>query len=743
MRRRLVGAVSVALLVTSGVVIAAAAPASAAVSVGDETTFRAAFEDANQDQIDLTGDITLTDCESGEATRVSDVFVVVDGHDHTITQTCPGERVLDVTGAGGMQVVNVTITGGDSGSNGGGIFYSGSANPGLVVEDSSVVNNHAASVGGGVFGDNVLAIRSTFSGNSTSELCSAVCSNQGVNIDDSVVTNNGPGFLTVRGGNFVGIQNSTISNNTSGGAYGFNELIIGNSTVSGNTSDSTYAGIATGNAQSFLSASNSTISGNTGAQAGVYGEAVFLDFVTIADNTANINTSAAQPEIIIGNGDNLNADDLFTFGSVIVGGSPNCIIGTTQFSQYNYSDDDSCGLGDITDKMDGANAALGPLTNNGGDTLTRKPGFNSDLIDAIPTSDCTEATSVQPQVSQGPTDQIFTTRPQGDGCDIGALEVKANTGPGVVVSVVANPDTATENGADGDFVFTHTGSVGSPVHVFYNVTGTATSGTDYTALAAAIIPAGQTTVTVPVHALQDGVSDPGETVIVTLAGGAYSIGAPNTATVTIDDQPGACDNAPEAPYNDRETFSVHARAIDCITAYGLAVGFTDGSYGATLPVTRSQMASFVARLLEKAGVTMPSSPPDAFPGDDGQVHELSINQLAALGVLDETTGQTPPNYNVSDPMRRDDMAQFVFNAYRVITGHDLPAGEDAFTDDNTSDNEAAINALAAADIVQGPGGGLYDPSGSVSRGQFASFFARFIQLLVDEGILQPLPPPAP
>ena len=113
MRRKLVGAISAVLLMTSLVVIAAAAPASAAISVGDESAFRLAFEDQNQDQIDLTADITLDDCES-EPSRVSDTRLLLDGHDHTITQTCTGQGVLDVTGAGGITVQNITITGGDS-----------------------------------------------------------------------------------------------------------------------------------------------------------------------------------------------------------------------------------------------------------------------------------------------------------------------------------------------------------------------------------------------------------------------------------------------------------------------------------------------------------------------------------------------------------------------------------------------------------------------------------------------------
>jgi hypothetical protein len=191
-------------------------------------------------------------------------------------------------------------------------------------------------------------------------------------------------------------------------------------------------------------------------------------------------------------------------------------------------------------------------------------------------------------------------------------------------------------------------------------------------------------------------------------------------------------------YSDRAAAGVHAKNVDCITAYGLAQGFVDNTYGPGLDVSRAQMASFVARLLAKAGVQLPTNPPDAFPGDDGGVHEKSINQIAALGLLDTTTGQTGNKYNAADPMKREDMAQILFNAYKVIIGSPLPQGPDAFSDDNTSDNEAAINALANAGVVQGIGGGLYDPTGSVTRGQMASFLARYLQVLVDGGFLDSL-----
>jgi hypothetical protein len=78
---------------------------------------------------------------------------------------------------------------------------------------------------------------------------------------------------------------------------------------------------------------------------------------------------------------------------------------------------------------------------------------------------------------------------------------------------------------------------------------------------------------------------------------------------------GACANAKPAPYTDRNTFDVFANDIDCMTGYGLAQGFADNTFRPTLNVSRAEMASFVARLVAKAGVTLPSNPPDMFTDD--------------------------------------------------------------------------------------------------------------------------------
>jgi uncharacterized repeat protein (TIGR01451 family) len=325
-------------------------------------------------------------------------------------------------------------------------------------------------------------------------------------------------------------------------------------------------------------------------------------------------------------------------------------------------------------------------------------------------------------------------------------------GGGETVTVMATQPTAFEGGSQGELTFTRSGaSNAASLSISFSTSGTATSGVDYDPLGVVTIPAGQNSVTRPVHALTDAVTDDGETVIVALQSTAeYTIGSPSQATVTIREAGGSprfCESAPISGYGDRTDAGVHTRNVDCITWYGFAIGFADNNYRPGIPVTRAQMASFVTRMLKKAGVVLPGNPPDAFPSDDGNVHELAINQLAALGVLDGTTGERGSSYGAANPMRRDDMAKLLFNSFELITGAPLPAGPNAFTDDTDggnphaagTDDEAAINALAQAGVVQGTGGGLYNPTGSVTRGQFASFFVRLMQILVDSGDLPATP----
>jgi len=116
--------------------------------------------------------------------------------------------------------------------------------------------------------------------------------------------------------------------------------------------------------------------------------------------------------------------------------------------------------------------------------------------------------------------------------------VTVNAFTPATVSVAASDASASETGPDnGTFTFTRTGSTAAALVVQYRVTGTATNGSDYASLSGSVtIPAGAATATVTVRPVDDPNAEGSETVDLTvLPDGAYTVGNPPTATVTIAD----------------------------------------------------------------------------------------------------------------------------------------------------------------------------------------------------------------
>jgi len=110
-----------------------------------------------------------------------------------------------------------------------------------------------------------------------------------------------------------------------------------------------------------------------------------------------------------------------------------------------------------------------------------------------------------------------------------------------VVSVVASTPLAYENGSQaGAFTISRTGDTSSTLGVMYQMSGTATNGTDYTNLQGmAMIQAGQSSIVINVNATMDQPGEGNETAILTIVSmpmpGMYTIGNPGSATVTIVD----------------------------------------------------------------------------------------------------------------------------------------------------------------------------------------------------------------
>lgn len=136
--------------------------------------------------------------------------------------------------------------------------------------------------------------------------------------------------------------------------------------------------------------------------------------------------------------------------------------------------------------------------------------------------------------------------------------------PRVRASVVDG--TATEAGpTSGAIMLARSGDPVNALTVSYVVSGTATAGTDYTALPASVtIPAGASAVTLQVDPIDDFASEPVETIVLTLQASAdYTIGSPSSARVTLtsDDLP--------------PDLSVSAITVPATAAAGLALTVTD------------------------------------------------------------------------------------------------------------------------------------------------------------------------
>lgn len=354
-RRPLAALLAGALLAPASLLVGHGPAGAAVIPVGPaEADLRAALATAaangEADELVLTAGVTydLTCDAGGELLHDEDQGLTIDGNGATIRQTCADERVLLHDSTALLELRDLTITGGNTSADGGGVSSEGPVTAiGSTFDDNS---NGAIEAAG-----DVTLVASTISNNTHA---------------DGIIVSAAPGLLTVL-----------------------------NTTVTGNTSTN-----------------NSILFGEDG---------VALAFATIAGNsgTEHVRTS------FLGAG----SDPRFeSFASVITGtddGGDACDIADdapiTSFG-YNHIADDTCGLTEATDTESAGDPLLGALGANGGPTLTRLPAAGSPLLDAIEAGDCALGAA-----TNAGTDQRGVVRPQGAGCDIGAVEVEVAAVPEV------------------------------------------------------------------------------------------------------------------------------------------------------------------------------------------------------------------------------------------------------------------------------------------------------------------------
>ncbi|MCG7337382.1 S-layer homology domain-containing protein [Sporosarcina sp. ACRSM] len=182
--------------------------------------------------------------------------------------------------------------------------------------------------------------------------------------------------------------------------------------------------------------------------------------------------------------------------------------------------------------------------------------------------------------------------------------------------------------------------------------------------------------------------------------------------------------------------NTHEVAIDALSDLGIINGYPDGSFQPNKTLTRSDVVKMMGKWLVSLGHEVPTdykSNPRFTDLNANSNNELL--QYAALvadhGVFQGNNGKLDPTGNIT----RENMALVLVRAYDAINGTDLVETVKAedfdrdVTDLATAKAEARpyIDVLDFYDITN-PAAPVFNPKGTTTRGQFASFLHRTANL---------------
>jgi hypothetical protein len=382
-----------------------------------------------------------------------------------------------------------TLTGGTSNDGGGGIYNDDGdfLLMGSHVDDNTVVQGPESASsndgGGGIYnnGENITLTDSTVDGNS--DTLGGGTSNDG----GGAIYNNGEDITLTdsqAGGNHLTMPALMGPANGGGGVYdNGHEIAFVGSSVDGNTSSITgsedLGGVGLFLNGNSMTATGSTIADNTGTVSGTGSEggAIFSEdggqdtYVndTISGNSVTVTSigsnngggaiyaggdgATISDTTIAGNTVNEQGGGIFVTGgpytlknTILAGNAAtpagNCATGGGLFLSdgFNLDSGDTCHLTQASDHTN-ANAALGPLADNGGSTLTEALGPGSA---AVNTGSCTDASGNPVTTDERGDPRPAPGVPAGE-CDIGAFEAQpiANTSPPAVSGNATSGDTLT------------------------------------------------------------------------------------------------------------------------------------------------------------------------------------------------------------------------------------------------------------------------------------------------------------
>lgn len=216
----------------------------------------------------------------------------------------------------------------------------------------------------------------------------------------------------------------------------------------------------------------------------------------------------------------------------------------------------------------------------------------------------------------------------------------------------------------------------------------------------------------------DGVTHPGLSAEITVSGPGVV-----TGTITLTGRAGDVVTRDVSAYIGA-LFSDAAQSeffadVMWASARGVSVGCAPLLFCPDEPVTRGQAAAFLRRGFEVAPATI-----DAFEDDQESEFQSDLDALAAAGIL---RGCNPPAGDrvcPGDPLTRAQAAGIIA---RFIDP--AAASRDAFTDDDASVFEEAIDALAATGVLRGcnpPANDRVCPEDPISRAELVALLRRLI-----------------
>lgn len=283
------------------------------------------------------------------------------------------------------------------------------------------------------------------------------------------------------------------------------------------------------------------------------------------------------------------------------------------------------------------------------------------------------------------------------------------------VTIVANDANAAEAGLDpGQFTITRTGPTTAALNVSLARTGTATSGSDFTAITTPLtvtIPIGQSSTTLNVVPLGDSTNEGGETVIETIsANSAYVVGSPGAATVTIADDDRstvtitATDSGASETAGNTATFTITRTAP---TNVALTVNLLAPSGTATSGTDYTALPTIVSFVSGDVSKTVTLTPLEDSITEGPEVVSLKLNtgsyDIGGVGYDDVTIADNdnPPTLFIDGP---------------TAQGPLVASGNGIIVSATVTDDGAPQPVALQWSLLSGPGTATFDSATSASTG---------------------------